>query len=322
MGILGMNKRLWTIGLSVCLLIGVLVLPGCKKKEEAAQKTVSKHDSLELLSELKSKTEEAKFHLQGELSEYDGKKYLYNSFHDEMRDFVKALSEVDMEYVDDWDPGKLEYPVYGFSLQASDASAGGDTRIFFDACWSDGFLITASGDVLKCDVDFEKLSEGLGERSDMGYCGQSMRVFNRVSAFWNGKWNKKNMMKLEDYLDDRFTSSGMTVNKADGWSAEFKSFATGNITVTLKNDSAPGLIYGNGYAHVFKKIDGTWYLVPEDPNLKHVYFTALGYVLHTGESVDLELVCGELPKGDYALLVDLNTGDTGCFEYTMAEFTV
>lgn len=329
----GTKNRVWAIGLSISLLCGILAFPGCTKKKEAASNMAAKHDSLDVLSDLKAKTEQAKYHLQGDISKYDGKTQMYTSFHEEMREFVKTLSEANMEYVDDWDPDKFKFPVYEFCLESFDSTVEDFSQlsdaekkaahITFSACWSDGYLITASGDVLKCDIDFEKLCGSLGEFFELSKNGYHMRVYNRISALWNGEFNKKNMMTLDEFLDDSYRNDGMTVNKADGWSAEFKAFEPGNIKVAVKNDSAPGLIYGEGgYADVFKKIDGTWYHVPTDPSLEHVYFTAVGYMLHAGDSTDLELLCGELPKGEYAVLVDLGTGVTAEFEYELVEFSV
>ena len=335
MGILGMKSRLFATVLSANLLLGIAVLPGCAKKTKADPdpQFISKHDSLEVLSELKKRTEGGvRYSLQGGISKIDGKTEEYNSFKYEMKEFIDALLELDMEYVDDWDPGKLTYPVYEINLETIDDTVEDysqltddqkkEAYLAFGACWSDGYLITASGDVLKCDTDFEKLCECLGERSKLDHFGFNTRVFSRVSALWHDKWDPENMMSLEDYLKSRILNDSMTITEAEGWNAEFKSMDSERITVTIDNVSASELMYGNEDAKVFAKIDGKWYLVPQDPSLKRMMYTAIGYCLVEGDSVDLDRRCGYLPKGEYAVLINLGTGITGQFQYDLAEFTV
>lgn len=334
MGILGNKNRLCAAVLSASLLLGIAVVPGCKKKAAPDPKYVSNHDSLDKLNELKKRTEAGvKYSLHGGVSKIDGKTEEYNSFEYEMKEFVNALLEVDMEYVDDWDPGKLTYPVYEISLRTYDstideskmtADQKKEANLAFGFCWSNGYLIAASGDVLECDTDFEKLCECLGERFELDNYGINMRVYSRVSALWHDKWYPENMMPLEDYLKTKILNDSMTITEAEGWNAEFKSMDSERITVTINNVSASMLLYGEKDATVFTKIDGEWYLVPKDPSLTEriLYYSTDGLPLFGGESVDLDMRCGYLPKGDYAALVDLSVEGTGHFQYDLAEFTV
>lgn len=333
MGKSGIMRKTFAVLLSASLLIGTAVLPGCKKKEDPDPQFVSKHDSLDALNELKKRTEAGvRYYPQGEISKFDEDKYYFNSFHYEMKDFINALLEVDMEYVDDWTHDQLKYPVYEICLETFDNTIEDSSQLTddqrkeshttFSACWSDGYLITASGDVLKCDTDFEKLCESVGELSEIGTYGFRSRVFGRVSALWHDKWYPENMMTLSDYLKDRFSNNGMVIREAGRWIAEFKSRDEEKITVTVTNVSASELIYGEGAATVFTKIDGNWYLVPQDPSLEYMAFPAIGYTLFKGDSVDLDLRCGYLPKGEYAVLVDMGTGVTAEFEYELVEFSV
>ena len=334
MGILGNKNRLCAALLSASFLLSVAVLPGCAKKAKADPdpQIVSNHDSLEVLPELLKKTESAKYIIQGEISKLDGKTEEFNSFKYEMKEFINALLELNMEYVDDWDPDKLTYPVYEFCLESFDSTVEDDSQLTadqkkdvhltFEACWSNGYLITASGDVLKCDTDFEKLCECLGERFELDHYGFNTSVFGRVSALWHDKWYPENMMSLEDYLKNRYTDRGMSIEEADRWKAEFKSRDTEKITVTITNVSASELIYGDGDAIVFTKFNGKWYLVPADPSIGNMMYPAIGYCLFEGQSVDQDMRCGYLPKGDYAVLVDLGTEVTAEFQYDLVEFTV
>ena len=333
MGKSGIMRKSFAVLLSASLLIGTAVLPGCKKKEDPDPEFVSKHDSLDALSEIKRAVDAGvKYSLQGDISKCDGERFFSNYFKYEMKEFVNALLEVDMEYVDDWDTDKLKYPVYEFSLEAYDNRIEDYSQLTadqkkaahpsFSACWSDGYLITASGDVLKCDTDFEKLIGCLGELEEDSYFRYHMQVYSRITALWHDKWNPENMMTLSDYLKDRFSNNGLVIREADGWNAEFKSRDEEKITVTITNVSASELVYGEEAATVFTKIDGNWYLVPQDPSLGNQVYSAVGYILLKGNSVDHEMRCGYLPKGDYAVLVDLGTGVTAEFEYELVEFSV
>ena len=109
MGKSGIMRKTFAVLLSASLLIGTAVLPGCKKKEDPEPQFVSKHDSLDALNELKKRTEAGvRYYPQGEISKFDEDKYYFNSFHYEMKDFINALLEVDMEYVDDWTHDQLK----------------------------------------------------------------------------------------------------------------------------------------------------------------------------------------------------------------------
>lgn len=326
-------RKSFAVLLSASLLIGTAVLPGCKKKEDPEPQFVSKHDSLDALSEIKRAADAGvKYSLQADITKFDGERFFSNYFKYEMKEFVNALLEVDMEYVDDWDTDKLKYPVYEFSLEAYDNRIEDYSQLTddqkkaahpsFSACWSDGYLITASGDVLKCDTDFEKLIGCMGELEEDSYSRYRMQVYSRITALWHDKWYPENMMSLEDYLKNRYTDRGMSIEEADRWKAEFKSRDTEKITVTITNVSASELVYGEEAATVFTKIDGNWYLVPQDPSLGNQVYPAIGYILLKGDSVDHEMRCGYLPKGDYAVLVDLGTGVTAEFEYELVEFSV
>ena len=129
-----------------------------------------------------------KYSLQADITKFDGERFFSNYFKYEMKEFVNALLEVDMEYVDDWDTDKLKYPVYEFSLEAYDNRIEDYSQLTddqkkaahpsFSACWSDGYLITASGDVLKCDTDFEKLIGCMGELEEDSYSRYRMHVWD------------------------------------------------------------------------------------------------------------------------------------------------
>ena len=320
-------KRILVLGMTVCLMLGTPALSGCKK---------SKKDIVSVISDLKAKTEDGKHHLQGNVSSFDGKELKYTSFHGEMKSFVAELSKIKYENCNDWDPGKVTYPIYHFELETFDSSFADKemtmedmaaSTSFWGAFWSNGYLVTSEGDAYKCSFDFAAVTKDMEDLVTFGSEIELMQVYERMSALWNGKWYKENMQTLDEYLACTYDGE-QTISKADGWNAKFKSRKNNEVTITLKNtdcegngDDWPGIGYGKHFGPVFVKIDGTWYRVPWDVSLGNVAYTTEGSTLVKGAGDDVTSVVGYLPKGEYAAYVNV-AKNTGVFEYDLAEFTV
>ncbi len=325
-------KKLMALGMTACLLLGATAMSGCARKAQASGNP--NKDVKSVIANLKAKTEESKYNLQGRMGIYDGKKVKYSSFHSEMKTLVADLSKAKFEYVGDWDPTKVTFPVYNLELEAMDFSMAEDATkedrekgyIHWNAFWSNGYLITDSRDAWKCDFDFEKASSGLGDFFETEYFPSSTPAYNRLTALWNDKWYKENMVTLDQYLAERFEAP-QKISKADGWKLKFQSRNdNGEITVTLTNVSYEGegdtaLTYGEYFGPIFVKIDGTWYQVPWDVSLGEISYHDIGYMLYKGDSADITCPFGYLPKGEYAA-IDYVSKDTGVFEYDLAEFTI
>jgi len=324
-------KKYIAFGMTACLMTGSMAVSGCAKKAKATGSP--NKDVTAVIADLKAKTEDSKYHLQGDMQIYDGKTLKYTSFHEEAKSLVSDLSKAKFEFVDDWDPTKVTFPVYNFQLEFFDTSkaeaATEEERkaayTHWDAFWSNGYLITDSGDAFKCKFDFDKASKELGEYFDLDYATNRMGAYNRMTALWNDKWYKENMMTLDEYLATTVQDT-QKISKAEGWNAKFKSRDNNGITITITNvdykaEGETELCYGEYFGPVFVKIDGTWYRVPADVSMGNLVYHDIGYLLLEGESDDITNPFGYLPKGEYAAFVIVSKG-TGVFEYDLAEFTV
>ena len=322
-------KKCMTLGVTACLMLGTMAVSGCGKKKLAAGNPNKDIESV--IANLKTKMEDRKYSVQGDMQIYDGKTKKFTSFHEEMRSLVTDLSKAKFEFVDDWDPTKVTFPVYNFQLVVFDISKIGveskeeqeASHTKWDAFWSNGYLITDSGDAWKCNFDFEKASKELGDFFDIKNIPEG--AYSRMTALWNDKWYKENMMTLDEYLADTFEAH-QKISKADGWNAKYKSRDNNGITVTITNESYKGegdaqFCYGEYFGPIFVKIDGTWYRVPWDVSLGNIMYHDVGYMLYEGDSTEITNPFGYLPKGEYAAYVDISK-DTGVFEYDLAEFTV
>jgi hypothetical protein len=321
-------KKIVSLGMTMALMVGSFALSGCAKKAKAMIKPNKEIDSV--LSDLKAKTEDSKYNLQGEVSNYDGKTMMFMSFHDEMKSFVSELCKMKYEIADDWDPTKITYPVYHFYLEAFDTSIEQATTeeqkkaqyTHFGAFWSNGYLITDAGDAWKCKFDLDTVAKDVPTLLDFGPNTDTMLAYKRMSALWKDKWYPENMETLDEYIAKRFTNEGMTMTEAKGWNAKFKSRNDKGITVTITNDNVEELMYGEMIGPLFVKLDGKWYQVPVDISMGYMMYTAIGILLNPGSDAEVTNPFGYLPNGEYAVFVSVGTKGTGVFEYDLAEFTV
>ena len=203
-------KKCIAFGMTACMLLGAMAVSGCAKKKLADESP--NKDIRSVLSDLKKKTEDSKYSLQGEIQIYDGTTMKFTSFHNEMKSLVEDLSKADFDFVGDWDPSKVTFPVYNFQLEAFDISKSGELTIeeraadhtHFDAFWSNGYLVTDSGDAWKCALDFSNMPRMLGEFFTLDHPLSTMPAYDRMTALWNDKWSKENMMTLDEYLAAAF----------------------------------------------------------------------------------------------------------------------
>ncbi|MBR3056329.1 MAG: hypothetical protein IKG93_00025 [Clostridiales bacterium] len=314
--------------MTMALMVGSFALSGCAKKAKAMIKPNKEIDSV--LSDLKAKTEDSKYHLQGEVSSYDGKTMMYMSFHDEMKTFVSELCNMKYEITDDWNPTKITYPVYHFYLEAFDTTIEQATTeeqknaqyTHWCAFWSNGYLVTSDGDAWKCKFDLDAVTKDVEPLLDFGPNTDTMLAYKRMSALWKDRWYKENMQTLDEYITRTFDGESMTVSKADGWNAVVTSRNYEEITVEVKNENVPELCSGEYFGPVFVKIDNEWYCVPSDvSNNPDGVYHDIGIIVPQGGTQTITNWRGYLPNGEYAVFVDC-AKDTGVFEYVLAEFVV
>jgi len=224
--------------------------------------------------------------------------------------------------VTDWTPDKIKYPVYALTIRPinfkSEKYLPGETIV-----WSNGYLITSSGDVYRCNPDFSYFSK----KDDGDYYAEAAdrRLDNvknfRPLALANNKWNK-------DLLNP---SSRSTRELNKDIEAKVKS-VTGEeaeriVTVSLKNNGTDIWNYSDQslFAGLEVKLDGEYYSIYHDPNVDDIYLTVLFYSKSIGagrdDVQDYSLgFFGKLPPGEYRIVV-FGQND-GVQDYVFAEFSI
>ncbi len=315
-------RKMVSLGMSVCVALTMTMLAGCAK----TRKTVE----IKGLTELKAKTEDSKYHLQGAMAVFDGKELRYSSFDAETKPIAEKLSKEKYEPCDDWDPGKVTYPIYHVELEAmnlDDRVEMTDKEVLeryvsWSAFWSNGYLVTNDGKAYKCKIDSDSVTEEIKDFVVWGNKLELMPVYDRMSALWKDRWYKENMQALDEYITRTFDGESMTVSKADGWNAAVTSRKYEEITVEVKNENVSELCSGEYFGPVFVKIDNEWYCVPSDvSNNSDGVYHDIGIMVPQGGTLTITNWRGYLPNGEYAVFVDCSK-DTGVFEYVLAEFVV
>ena len=210
---------------------------------------------------------------------------------------------------DDWSKDKLTYPIY--ALRITPISMKGNGGNAETVIWSNGYLITSSGDVYKSNPDFKRFLEP-GEkdrhRSTEEEKISSLRCF-RPLMHANNEWNTEVLSPSyvsEDKLADGIKATVKGIREVDGRTV---------VTVELENgrDSAWMFCDKSLFIRVEVKIDGNWYYLHHDPNVDDAYTTLPAYtsILEAGKKLELAFnpaFYGKLPKGDYRIVVNGEDG--------------
>lgn len=218
------------------------------------------------------------------------------SDNDVKREILAELSAVNAKAVDDWSPDKAVYPMYGVAIGTGDGMG-------LSMLWTNGYLITRTGEVYKFDYDFAAVMDSLdwgnewtqepqtGSRRNISHV--SGMPNDRYLALHDGRWNPEYLCPAGELTPPE--SISMSLN---GWTAE-------KVSVTISSDSAEEWCYGE-YFHLEVLLDGVWYYVPETPD-QNWGFTSIGIILQpydeNEESYSLGRY-GELPAGTYRLVVE------------------
>lgn len=221
-----------------------------------------------------------------------------------MAELLGALSGVKAKAVEDWTPAEAAYPMYGINIGTPDG-------LGLYMLWTNGHLITRSGEVYEFDFDFSgwegkvkdsveefvaaKQAEGMGQyytglviECPLGY----MAPF-RYLALHEGKWNTEYMSIAEEK------------DPPEAVSMEFVSRSDEEIVVKLRNDGAEEWCFGE-YFSLEVCIDGVWYTVP--PTAEENWgFNDIAWILKSGEEREesyWSAMYGELPSGTYRIVVE------------------
>ena len=224
--------------------------------------------------------------------------------------------------VEDWTKDKITFPVYALTILPVTFTEGryvpGETVV-----WSNGYLITTSGDVYKCNPDFKPfMKEDEGSHITEGEFKSisSIKIF-RPLAYAGKKWNKDLLRTAS--TDEKEILSGIEMT-FDGMTGDDDYQF---VNVTLKNKSQNDWHYAiAGVAvRVEVKVDGQWYFINYAPNVDITYVNVLDFkeVVRAGSENHLQLGIGhygKLPPGEYRIVI--SGGSVEERRFVSAEFEI
>ena len=224
--------------------------------------------------------------------------------------------------VNGWTTDKIKYPVYSLTISprmVNDGYEGRGTTVVY----TNGYLITSSGDVYKCNPDlkpFMKLDDNDTSRETELEDITHYKGF-RPLAYTDSKWNAD--MLYESMFEDSSFAPGVEVEttgvrEEDGYQV---------VRVLIKNNGSQKWSYDDRsiFIGVEVQLDGIWYHLYHDPSIDDQYttFPYPNSVLQPGEDMPEDFypgLYGKLPAGKYRLLIYGNSGDG--YNYATAEFSV
>ncbi len=244
---------------------------------------------------------------------YDGDKYScvikkFKSADEYKRELLKITGLMDTRIVkvNDWTPDKITYPVYALEITPvifkSEKYEHGETFV-----WSNGYLITSSGDVYRSGLFFKRYlnndEDDYFRETDTITNITDIRPF-RPLFMANKEWNK-DMLRVSNLDDGEFAENiEAAVTCFDG--EEDALIAT----VRIINNGEYAWDYSDQslFAGLEVNIDGQWYSIFHDPNVDDDIRTMLGYNqrLDAGQETDVVFhlgFFGKLPPGIYRIVI-------------------
>ena len=208
--------------------------------------------------------------------------------HDDMKQkFIKELSTVKAEPVNNWSLEDVTWPIYGFSLMDAERFE----RAF---AWSNGILYTYDGKKYKFDFDFANVRETYPfmESTDSRYlsgfpCAQQ---FMLDGDRWNTEFMSPGLEPLDTYDVDY----------------EIIDISDGKVTVRFTNHMEEDYNFGE-YFSLQVLTEDVWYDVPL---LENMEFYDLDYSISPEQSYEMTYQIsryGNLPGGHYRILNDFGS---------------
>ncbi len=245
---------------------------------------------------------------------YDNDVRIYNKYAHDILETKGKLAE-------DWTPDDLAYPMYAFEIEPrtglTDSYETGEMWVY-----SNGFLITQTGNVYECDIDFSNLmvvNENDFLREVEVDDIMQMSCF-RPLAYANHKWNP-DYLKTTEAMDKRNPDIEATVVR------EYETDGVPMIDINLKKNGEKDWHYEERtlFFGMIVFADGEWYFLDDDPAVDAYYgtFPAYSKVLKAGDEVKVTFFSrryGELPQGNYCIVIcgrDGNDYDYACAPYNL-----
>ena len=213
--------------------------------------------------------------------------------------------------VKDFNRDKITYPIISMIVSPEEFQVQNEPGEAI--VWTNGYLITDSFDVYKCDLDFDLITENdelfRSHEYDFEFT-YATGVFRNLAMAY-GKWDESlmntvqpEMLKVPDNVKAKVVRETET-EKGKCVTVEFDNYSD----IDWKFSSS---------AYMAIEINDAYYSIPNDPCFDGYTIGTLSYncsvIRHEITSEDYYLIpYGDLPPADYILLIPAQAGSDTCF---------
>ena len=224
---------------------------------------------------------------------------------EEIADMVHRFCAVKGRKVTEWSTDKITYPVYALTIEPR--IIGEEREVCETVVWTNGYLITSSGDIYLANPDFKPFLNAMKgcysidtEMESIAY-SRSFRPLQSAGHQWH-----PDIMR-ESFVTDDKVVDGIDIKVTDQFEKDGVPFLT--VELTNNRDEQWNYCANSIFVGLDVAMDGECYQLYHDPDIHDDYYTqpAFTAVVEPGETVTDELSYGlygtKLPPGDYRLLI-------------------
>lgn len=213
--------------------------------------------------------------------------------------------------VKDFNRDKITYPIIGMIVSPEEFQVQNEPGEAI--VWTNGYLITDSFDVYKCDLDFDLITENdelfRSHEYDFEFTYATGVFRNLAMAYGKGDESLMNTMQPE-MLKVPDNVKGKVVRETETEKGKC-------VTVEFDNYSDIDWKFSSS-AYMAIEINDAYYSIPNDPCFDGYTIGTLSYncsvIKHEITSEDYYLIpYGDLPPADYILLIPAQAGNDTCF---------
>ncbi|MDO4421213.1 MAG: hypothetical protein Q4C15_04110 [Eubacteriales bacterium] len=238
--------------------------------------------------------------------------------YEELQNIMRKVLSGKGTKVKDFNRDKITYPIIGMVVSPEEFNVinePGESIV-----WTNGYLITDSGGVYKCDLDFDLITENNELFKSREYEFEftyASGVFRNLAMAYD-KWDESLMRTVQPEMMKAPNNVKAKVVR------EYENEKGKCVTVEFDNYSDKDWKFSSsGYLAI--EINDAYYSIPNDPCFDGYTIGTLSYncsvIRHEITSEDYFLVpYGDLPPADYILLIPAQAGSDTLF--VQAEYTV
>ena len=233
--------------------------------------------------------------------------YVGREGYEEMQKLMRKVLSCKGTKVKDFDADKITFPIYSLVVSPEEFNVQNEPGEAI--VWTNGYLITDGGDVYKCDMDFDLITENEDFFKSREY---EFEFTYATGAFRNlamayDKWDESLMRTMQPELMKAPDNVKAKVVR------EFEDERGKWVTIEFDNYSNIDWDFSNSH-YMAIEINDSYYAIPNDPCFDGYTIGTMSYnyevVQHEITTEDYLLVIyGELPPADYILLIPARAGN-------------